>query len=531
MAKDLGREEGDARCRSAARSTRRSWRRPATGCARRSPRPSSATRSSPSSPTSTPSPTPTPTTGPACWRRSSAARCAGARRCYALADDGRHDLRRARPRHGADRHGQAHRRRQAAPLSVATPDDLDRLLERARRPTPATRARHARRRAPLRHRAAGREPGAPACSPRRRRRRRHRASSRGDLLGQVGDVEVRSPFAGTVMGVLRRRAASGSSVSQPIAWLRTALTGTITTGSHRLGRITGSARPEKIVTNADLERWLDTTDEWIVERTGIHERRIGGTHRRARRRGGAAALDRGRRRRRRHRPADPRDHHPRPAVPATAAAGAARARIARRRVRHQRRLLGLRLRARRTPHGMLGLVGVRARPAHRRRDAVAASPTGTTAAPPSSSPTAPARSCSRPSTGRASCSAGTSAPTARAEPSPVRRPSAATSRWRAARSSAGPCGRWSTRRSGRMEQAGRDCRRRRPRRPPPGQHPHHRGRLPAARHPASSRRPSCSHRTGNTSAASIPLALADAHRAAAASTTATWCCWSASAPA
>jgi 3-oxoacyl-[acyl-carrier-protein] synthase-3 len=44
-------------------------------------------------------------------------------------------------------------------------------------------------------------------------------------------------------------------------------------------RITGwgSALPEKVVTNFDFEQRLDTTDAWIVERTGIHERRIGGT--------------------------------------------------------------------------------------------------------------------------------------------------------------------------------------------------------------------------------------------------------------
>jgi len=39
----------------------------------------------------------------------------------------------------------------------------------------------------------------------------------------------------------------------------------------------GTALPEKTVTNADLEVSLDTSDEWIRERTGIHERRIGGT--------------------------------------------------------------------------------------------------------------------------------------------------------------------------------------------------------------------------------------------------------------
>jgi len=38
----------------------------------------------------------------------------------------------------------------------------------------------------------------------------------------------------------------------------------------------GSALPEQVLTNADLEKLADTDDEWIVERTGIRERRIGG---------------------------------------------------------------------------------------------------------------------------------------------------------------------------------------------------------------------------------------------------------------
>lgn len=36
---------------------------------------------------------------------------------------------------------------------------------------------------------------------------------------------------------------------------------------------TGSALPEKVVTNHDLEKIMDTTDQWIRERTGIVERR------------------------------------------------------------------------------------------------------------------------------------------------------------------------------------------------------------------------------------------------------------------
>ena len=37
---------------------------------------------------------------------------------------------------------------------------------------------------------------------------------------------------------------------------------------------TGSYLPEKILTNADLEKMVDTTDEWIVQRSGIRERHI-----------------------------------------------------------------------------------------------------------------------------------------------------------------------------------------------------------------------------------------------------------------
>jgi len=37
---------------------------------------------------------------------------------------------------------------------------------------------------------------------------------------------------------------------------------------------TGSFVPERRLTNADLERMVDTSDDWIVSRTGIRERRI-----------------------------------------------------------------------------------------------------------------------------------------------------------------------------------------------------------------------------------------------------------------
>jgi 3-oxoacyl-[acyl-carrier-protein] synthase-3 len=39
---------------------------------------------------------------------------------------------------------------------------------------------------------------------------------------------------------------------------------------------TGSALPERVVTNAELASRIDTSDEWIVERTGIRQRHIAG---------------------------------------------------------------------------------------------------------------------------------------------------------------------------------------------------------------------------------------------------------------
>jgi 3-oxoacyl-[acyl-carrier-protein] synthase III len=37
---------------------------------------------------------------------------------------------------------------------------------------------------------------------------------------------------------------------------------------------TGSYLPEKVLTNAELERMVETSDDWIVSRTGVRERRI-----------------------------------------------------------------------------------------------------------------------------------------------------------------------------------------------------------------------------------------------------------------
>lgn len=54
----------------------------------------------------------------------------------------------------------------------------------------------------------------------------------------------------------------------------------------------GVALPELVVTNADLEARLDTNSAWIVERTGIMERRMGGVTSEMAIEAGRAALER-----------------------------------------------------------------------------------------------------------------------------------------------------------------------------------------------------------------------------------------------
>ncbi|CAM5787907.1 MULTISPECIES: beta-ketoacyl-ACP synthase III [Brevibacillus] len=48
-------------------------------------------------------------------------------------------------------------------------------------------------------------------------------------------------------------------------------------GTRSVGILaTGSYTPERVLTNFDLEKMVETSDEWIVSRTGIRERRICG---------------------------------------------------------------------------------------------------------------------------------------------------------------------------------------------------------------------------------------------------------------
>jgi 3-oxoacyl-[acyl-carrier-protein] synthase-3 len=51
----------------------------------------------------------------------------------------------------------------------------------------------------------------------------------------------------------------------------------VTTGRGIAVRSCGIAVPDKVLTNTDLAVTLDTSDEWITERTGIRERHVGGT--------------------------------------------------------------------------------------------------------------------------------------------------------------------------------------------------------------------------------------------------------------
>jgi 3-oxoacyl-[acyl-carrier-protein] synthase-3 len=54
----------------------------------------------------------------------------------------------------------------------------------------------------------------------------------------------------------------------------------MTANETRAVRLTGWGRyaPSQVLSNADLERMVDTSDEWIVSRTGIRERRVAAAH-------------------------------------------------------------------------------------------------------------------------------------------------------------------------------------------------------------------------------------------------------------
>jgi [acyl-carrier-protein] S-malonyltransferase len=104
-------------------------------------------------------------------------------------------------------------------LSVATPDDLDRMLEALAGPPAAAVGQIEGEHLFVTERiivspgagvfspVAGLEPGAHVAA--------------GEIVGTVGHLEVRSPFAGQLMGFLAVATERVTS-SEPIAWLRTA---------------------------------------------------------------------------------------------------------------------------------------------------------------------------------------------------------------------------------------------------------------------------------------------------------------------
>ena len=77
----------------------------------------------------------------------------------------------------------------------------------------------------------------------------------------------------------------------------------------------GIAVPDRVVTNDDLSKTLDTSDEWITERTGIRERRIGGSAMSLGVLAGQRAIDDAGMTLARHRLPGPRHDHPGPARP------------------------------------------------------------------------------------------------------------------------------------------------------------------------------------------------------------------------
>ncbi len=251
----------------------------------------------------------------------------------------------------------------------------------------------------------------------------------------------------------------------------------------------GTALPPEDLTNNDLEQMMDTSDEWIVERTGIRERHVGGTTVGLSIEAGRAGARHVGRRPGRDRRAGAGHDHARPPVPATSAA-----------VQNE---LGLRCGAFDVnaacsgfvyglviAHGLIAM-GAKQGAASSAPTRCPASSTGTTATRRSCSPTAPAPSCSRRSRDPASCSAGTSTPTVRLErllyaevggfihmegKEVFRR--AVRIMVDSADEVDGP-----RRRHRRRHRAGRAA---------PGQHPHHRGRVRTPRHPDGAGRRPCS---------------------------------------
>src|SRR5256885_329515 len=110
---------------------------------------------------------------------------------------------------------------------------------------PVDRHRHRPHRG---HEAVQRDQECP-CRPRHPRRRRARGARQGEATAHRGRATVTTPSSD------RAR-------------------------TSRQAHVTGWGRyaPAQVLTNADLEKMVDTSDEWIVSRTGIRERRVAAAH-------------------------------------------------------------------------------------------------------------------------------------------------------------------------------------------------------------------------------------------------------------
>ena len=96
-------------------------------------------------------------------------------------------------------------------------------------------------------------------------------SPSGQVIGLIEAMKLFNEIKSDVAGrVLRVAAESGALVKAK----QTAHRGgaAVTYAAHLTGW--GAYAPSQVLTNHDLEQMVDTSDEWIVKRTGIRERRV-----------------------------------------------------------------------------------------------------------------------------------------------------------------------------------------------------------------------------------------------------------------
>ena len=209
-------------------------------------------------------------------------RCAGSTACYELEDLGVTDFVELGP--GGVLTGMAKR------TVDQRPHDLGRHARGARqaasswsRDGVADRPGAARGRAPLRQRAPRRQPGRRRLHARRRDRRRHddrgrhrcSATSASTRCARRSPASCRATSPSTASGSRpasrspgcgRAEAEGPTHACHPSRRPRRR--------HHRVGH--RAARQDRSPTTTS-PTCLDTSDEWIVERTGIRERRVGGT--------------------------------------------------------------------------------------------------------------------------------------------------------------------------------------------------------------------------------------------------------------